>query len=89
MTIGLMDYLGLNNRGSLLQAILPGERRHTRRSRAKPGAPVELLLDNGETWTVTVNGTMKDFEDEFFVKRRSAKILKATTMRGTEYVPIL
>jgi hypothetical protein len=89
MTIGLMEHLGLNDRGNLLQAILPGRRRHTRRSRCKPGAPVELLLSDGETWTVTVNGPMKEFEDEFFVKRRAPKILKATTLRGTEYVPIL
>ena len=89
MTIGLMDYLGLNSRGSVLDAVLPGRRRHTRRSRAKPGEPVELLLNDGSTWGVTVVGSMRAFEDEFFVKRRAPKIIKATTARGTEYVPIL
>jgi hypothetical protein len=89
MTLGLMQHLGLNNRGNLLEAILPGLRRHTRRSRSKPGEPVVLLLDDGSTWTVTVVGSMRRFEDEFFVKRRAPKIVKATTSRGTEYVPIL
>ncbi len=89
MTIGLADFLGLNDRGSLLEAILPGLRRHTRRSRSKAGEPVELLLRDGSTWGVTVVGPMRRFEDEFFVKRRAPKILKATTQRGTEYVPIL
>lgn len=89
MTIGLADFLGLNDRGSLPGAILPGVRRHTRRSRSKPGEPVELLLRNGGTWTVTVVGPMRKFEDEFFVRRRAPLILKATTQRGTEYVPVL
>jgi|688.fasta_scaffold387839_3 hypothetical protein len=89
MTIGLMEFLGLNNRGNLLQAVFAGMRRHTRRSRSKPGEPVTLLLDDGTTWTVTVVGPMRKFEDEFFVKRRAPKIVKATTARGTEYVPIL
>lgn len=89
MTIGLMEHLGLNDRGNLLQAVFSGLRRHTRRSRSKPGEPVLLLLADGSTWTVTVVGPMKKFEDEFFVKRRAPKIIKATTARGTEYVPIL
>jgi hypothetical protein len=89
MTIGLMNYLGLNDRGSVLGAILPGQRRHTRRSSSRPGEPVELLLSDGDTWTVSVSGPMEAFENEFFVRRRAPKILKATTARGTEYVPIL
>ncbi|MCE2838995.1 MAG: hypothetical protein LW834_18925 [Cyanobium sp. 49614_E6] len=89
MTIGLMEFLGLNNRGNILDALLPGRRRHTRRSRSKPGEPVELLLSDGSTWGVTVVGPMRKFEDEFFVKRRAPKIVKATTALGTEYKPIL
>jgi len=89
MTIGLADFLLLNDRGSFPGAILPGARRHTRRSRSKPGEPVELLLRDGSTWVVAVVGPMRRFEDEFFVRRRAPMILKATTQRGTEYVPIL
>jgi hypothetical protein len=89
MTVGLMEFLGLKQGPNLLGAILPGRRRHTRRSRAKAGEPVVLLLDDGTSWACTVTGPMVKFENEFFVKRRAPKILMATTARGTEYVPIL
>ena len=85
LAVGVMQYLGLGQASANPGGGAGGVRRHTRRSRAVPGEPVQLLLDNGETYTANVVGSMKAFESAYFVNRPAPKLIEATTQHGTIY----
>jgi len=62
-----------------------GKRRHVRRGLAVAGEPVTLVLANGESYTANVVGSMKAFEDAYFVRRPAPNLIEAVTAHGTVY----
>jgi len=49
------------------------------------GEPVTLVLANGESYTANVVGSMKAFENAYFVNRPAPNLIEAVTAHGTVY----
>jgi hypothetical protein len=56
-----------------------------RRGLAVAGEPVTLVLANGKAYTANVVGSMKAFEDAYFVNRPAPNLIEAVTAHGTVY----
>jgi hypothetical protein len=87
MTRGLAQYLGLDARVPTLGLTPKGNRRRGRRGAAVPGERVTVELDDLSLWTVSVVGSLKAFEDAYFVDRPAPKLKRAWSSAGTELVP--
>lgn len=87
MTRGLAEYLGIASLTPELGLTEKGNRRHARRGAAVAGKPYLIQLDDLSVWTVNVVGSMKAFEDAYFVSRRAPKMIKAWSSGGVELVP--
>jgi hypothetical protein len=87
--VGLLKYLGLGTVPSSPGTTEKGNRRHVRRSLAVPGEPVTLVLVNGESYTANVVGSMKAFEDAYFVNRPAPNLVEAITQHGTVYTVVV
>jgi hypothetical protein len=87
MTRGLAVYLGLDDKVPTLGLTPKGNRRRGRRSAAVPGQTITVELDDLSLWQVSVTGSLKAFEDAYFVDRPAPKIKRAWSSAGTELVP--
>ena len=87
MTRGLAAYLGIASLVPALGLTAKGNRRHARKGAAVAGKPYIIQLDDLSLWTVNVVGSMKAFEDAYFVSRRAPKMVKAWSPGGVELVP--
>ena len=87
MTRGLAVYLGVNALTPELGLTERGNRRHARRGSAVAGKPYIIQLDDLTKWTVNVVGSMKAFEDAYFLSRPAPKMIKAWSPGGVELVP--
>lgn len=87
MTRGLAQYLGIASLTPVLGLTAKGNRRHARKGAAVAGKPYIIQLDDLSMWTVSVVGSMKSFEDAYFVARRAPKMVKAWSPGGVELVP--
>jgi hypothetical protein len=87
MTRGLAQYLGLDSRVPTLGLTPNGSRRRGRRGSAVPGQSITIELDDLSLWTVSLVGTLRAFENAYFVDRPAPKIKRAWTSAGTELVP--
>jgi hypothetical protein len=87
MTRGLAPYLGLDTVTPTLGLTGKGNRRRARKGVAVPGVQVQVELDDITRWTVSVVGSIKAFEDAYFVARPAPKLMRAWTAKGTELTP--
>jgi hypothetical protein len=87
MSRGLAQYLGLDTKVPTLGLTPKGNRRRGRRGSAIPGKPVTVELDDMSLWTVSLVGSLKAFEDAYFVDRPAPKLKRAWSGGGTELVP--
>ena len=74
-------------------AVVPGGGRRRRkygtrqRENARAGEPMQLILNNGEAYTVRITGTHTNFIDAFLAKGGGAKVANIYSERGTIYGP--
>ena len=87
LTRGLALYLGIASLKPALGLTPKGNRRHARRGAAVAGDPFIIQLDDLTLWTINVVGSMKSFEDAYFVSRPAPKMIKAWSSGGVELVP--
>lgn len=57
------------------------------RSSSRAGEPMQLILNNGEAYTVRITGTHTKFIDAFLSKGGGAKVANIYSERGTIYGP--
>jgi hypothetical protein len=57
------------------------------RSSARAGEAMQVVLDNGETYSVRITGTHTAFLDFFLAEGLGAKVLNVLSERGTVYGP--
>jgi hypothetical protein len=95
---GLLEYLfgGASFNSSWLESTNPldnltGRRRRKygtrQRSSARAGEPMQLVLKNGEVYTVRITGTHTRFIDEFLAKGGGLNVANVYSERGTLYGP--
>jgi hypothetical protein len=84
---GLAEYLGIVDLIPNLGLTPKGNRRHSRRGAAVPGQPYTVQLDDLSQWTIGVTGTLKAFEEAYFISRPTKKLVRAWSPNGTEIMP--
>lgn len=79
LTRGLAQYLGIDDLVPNLGKTKKGNRRHARAGVAVAGVSYTLTLDDDSTWEVSVTGSLKAFEDAYFVRRPAPKLTQAVS----------
>ena len=57
------------------------------RSSARAGEAMQMVLDNGETYTLRITGSHTAFIDFFLAEGLGSKVLNVYSERGIEYGP--
>jgi hypothetical protein len=59
----------------------------SQRSSARAGEAMQVVLDNGEAYTVRITGSHTSFLDFFLAEGLGTKVLNVYSERGTKYGP--